>query len=56
VKLRGEDYFNLALSNETVKSNTILIYPNPFSDILNVKGVYAKRIEITDLYGKIVQD
>jgi len=43
------------LSNETVKSNTILIYPNPFSDILNVKDVYAKRIEITDLYGKIVR-
>jgi|GEM_PF-2338333 len=55
VELRGEDYFNLALSNETVKSNTILIYPNPFSDILNVKDVYAKRIEITDLYGKIVR-
>jgi hypothetical protein len=55
VKLRGEDYFNLALSNETVKSNTISIYPNPFSDILNVKGIHAKSIEITDSYGKIVR-
>ena len=55
VKLRGEDYFELILSNKTVKSNTISIYPNPFSDILNVKGVHTKRIEITDLYGKIVR-
>lgn len=54
VKLRGEDYFDLTLSNETVKSNTISIYPNPFSDTLNIKGVQAKRIEITNLNGKIV--
>jgi hypothetical protein len=55
VKLRGEDYFDLTLSSETIKSNTISIYPNPFSDILNIKGVHAKRIEITDLNGKIVR-
>jgi hypothetical protein len=35
-------------------TGTISIYPNPFSDILNVKCTHAKKIEVTDLYGKIV--
>lgn len=36
-------------------TGTISIYPNPFSDILNVKSTHAKKIEVTDLYGKIVR-
>ena len=33
--------------------NEISIYPNPVTDVLNIKGVsYAKRVDITDLSGR----
>jgi hypothetical protein len=54
VKAKGEDYFSFLL-NQPVKSENLQIYPNPFSDILHISGIQAKRIEITDINGKIIK-
>ena len=59
VELKGEDYFNW-LSSRTIDSGNFRIYPNPFTDVVQIKGIEAKRIEITDINGKtkkvMVQD
>lgn len=54
VKLKGEDYFSFLL-NQSAKSEDLQIYPNPFSDIIHINGIQAKRIEITDIYGKFIK-
>lgn len=54
VKLKGEDYFNL-LSSQTINSMNSHIYPNPFTDVVKIKGIQAKRIEITDIKGKTIK-
>ena len=53
VKMKGEDYFSFLL-NQSVKSKNLQIYPNPFSDIIHINGMLAKRIEITDINGNII--
>jgi hypothetical protein len=53
VKAKGEDYFSF-LHNQPVKSEDLQIYPNPFSDILHINGIQAKRIEVTDINGNLV--
>ena len=53
VKLKGEDYFSYFLSAQSVKPEKVSIYPNPCSEFLYIKGIQAKRIEITDFNGKI---
>lgn len=51
VKTQGEDYFNF-LSAETVKSENVHLFPNPFKDVITIKGSEAKEIELTDMNGK----
>jgi hypothetical protein len=51
VKMNGGYYFPI-LTTQSLKSETALIYPNPCSDVLHINGIQAKRIEITDFYGK----
>jgi hypothetical protein len=54
VNAKGDDYFSFLL-NQPVKSKDLQIYPNPFSDILHINGIQAKRIEITDINGNIIK-
>lgn len=51
VELKGENFFGLQLS-QIENSNNFRIYPNPFTDQINIEGIQAKRIEITDMNGK----
>lgn len=66
IKMAPFDALNLRINNEkfTVlksdfnsstklfKDKDLLIYPNPFSELLHIDGIQAKRIEITDINGK----
>jgi hypothetical protein len=41
------------LLNQTkIDSGSPLIYPNPFSDKIYLKGIQATKVEITDISGR----
>ncbi|OFX24953.1 MAG: hypothetical protein A2033_17085 [Bacteroidetes bacterium GWA2_31_9] len=44
----------LIINKDDVLKNDILVYPNPFNDILNVSGVQIKEISIFDIKGNSI--
>lgn len=47
---------SLATSEASVKKNTIRVYPNPFSEILNISdAANVKNVMVTDLAGRLVK-
>jgi len=45
---------DLMSSSESIRKNTLLVYPNPVSDILNINGTESAKTEIFDLNGRLL--
>ena len=51
------DAWGLPTNIETLQPETILVYPNPFTDRLHVRGAdWATHISITDIMGNTIMD
>jgi hypothetical protein len=47
---------NLAISEVSAAKNSIKVYPNPFTDVLNISDVKnVKNISVTDVTGRLVK-